>query len=75
MISSLEQKVISRNDSPSWGVCIIIMHDINSMFKLKVAFINLLSFYIGRKNISSAALENVTQIKIRRQLQAEIPEN
>ena len=51
------------------------MHDINSMFKLKVAFINLLSFYIGRKNISSAALENVTQIKIRRQLQAEIPEN
>ena len=46
-----------------------------SLFKLKVAFINLLSFYIGRKKISSATLENVTQIKIRRQLQAEIPEN
>ena len=68
------------------GVCIIIMHDNSSariqakaisLFKLKVAFITKLTVFLywQEKKKSSATLENVTQIKIRRQLQAEIPEN
>ena len=47
-----------------------------SLFKLKVAFITKLTVFLyWQEKLSSATLENVTQIKIRRQLQAEIPEN
>ena len=67
------------------GVCTIIMHDNSSariqakaisLFKLKVAFITKLTVFLyWQEKLSSATLENITQIKIRRQLQAEIPEN
>ena len=45
-----------------------------SLFKLKVAFITKLTVFLyWQEKLSSATLENVTQIKIRRQLKLKFP--